>query len=126
MTIKKNSIKLEVFVTFSFSFLERMSLKKLFLFSLSASAKVNIATEVIANNLGRSWRKFGRKLGLTEVQLESIAKKHPTDLMETAVELIQMWRKAKPLEGENELIKALRDSELNLTADKVEARLRDQ
>lgn len=87
---------------------------------------MNIATEVIVSNLGRSWRKFGRRLRLSEVQLDSISKKHPTDLMECAEELIKVWRKTKPLEGENELIKALRDCDLNLTADKVEARLRDQ
>lgn len=91
-----------------------------------ALAKLNIAIDVIVNNLGRSWRKFGRKLGLTEVQLESIARKHPTDLMETALELLKTWRKTKPQEGENELIKALRDCDLNLTADKVEEKLKDQ
>ncbi|XP_075867322.1 FAS-associated death domain protein [Nelusetta ayraudi] len=90
------------------------------------NAKLNIASDVIVNNVGKSWRKFGRKLGLTEVHLESIAKKHPTDLMETVVEVLKMWRKIKPEEGENELIKALRDCDLNLTADKVEEKLKDQ
>lgn len=100
--------------------------KTKFVLSPPASAKLNIASDVIVNNVGRSWRKFGRKLGLTEVHLESIARKHPTDLMETVVELLKMWRKIKPEEGENELVKALRDCDLNLTADKVEEKLKDQ
>lgn len=100
--------------------------KNKFVLSPPALAKLNIASDVIVNNVGRSWRKFGRKLGLTEVHLDSIARKHPTDLMETAIELLKMWRKIKPEEGENELIKALRDCDLNLTADKVEERLKDQ
>lgn len=100
--------------------------KNKFVLSPPALAKLNIASDVIVNNVGRSWRKFGRKLGLTEVHLDSIARKHPTDLMETAIELLKMWRKIKPEEGENELIKALRDCDLNLTADKVEERLEDQ
>lgn len=100
--------------------------KNKFVLSPPALAKLNIASDVIVNNVGRSWRKFGRKLGLTEVHLESIAKKHPTDLMETVVELLKMWRKIKPEEGENELVKALRDCDLNLTADKVEEKLKDQ
>lgn len=81
---------------------------------------------MIVKTLGTSWRKFGRKLGLSEVQLASIIRKHPTDLMELAEELIKVWRKTKPHEGEKELIKALRDCDLNLTADNVEAGLRDQ
>lgn len=100
--------------------------KNKFVLSPPALVKLNIASDVIVNNVGRSWRKFGRKLGLTEVHLESIARKHPTDLMETVVELLKMWRKNKPEEGENELIKALRDCDLNLTADKVEEKLKDQ
>lgn len=111
-----------------FSFLNVFGLNKRkneFALSPPALAKLNIASDVIVNNVGRSWRKFGRKLGLTEVHLESIARKHPTDLMETAVELLKMWRKIKPQEGENELIKALRDCDLNLTADKVEEKLKD-
>lgn len=100
--------------------------KNKFVLSPPALAKLNIASDVIVNNVGSSWRKFGRKLGVTEVHLESIARKHPTDLMETVVELLKMWRKIKPEEGENELVKALRDCDLNLTADKVEEKLKDQ
>ena len=88
------------------------------------SAKLNIATEVIAENLGRQWRKLGRKLGLTDVKLESISKRHPTDLEETAVELLNEWRSNRGAEARAEdLIKALRACQLNLTADKVAKRL---
>ncbi|KAM8763137.1 FAS-associated death domain protein [Acanthopagrus schlegelii] len=87
-------------------------------------AKLNIATEVIAENLGRQWRKLGRKLGLTDVKLESISKRHPADLEETAVELLNEWRSNRGAEARAEdLIKALRACQLNLTADKVENRL---
>lgn len=88
------------------------------------SAKLNIATEVTAENLGRHWRKLGRKLGLTDVKLESISKRHPTELEETAVELLNEWRRKRGAEARAEdLIKALRACQLNLTADKVECRL---
>lgn len=86
--------------------------------------KLDIAVEVIAENLGKNWRKLGRKLGLTDVKLESIAKRHPTDLEETAVELLKEWRKNKGAEAETkDLIAALRACQQNLTADKVEDRL---
>lgn len=90
----------------------------------SASAKLDIATEVIAENLGNHWRKLGRKLGLTDVKLESVSKKHPTDLVETAVELLKEWRKCRGAEARTlELLKALRACTLNLTADNVEDKL---
>ncbi|XP_073320167.1 FAS-associated death domain protein-like [Pagrus major] len=87
-------------------------------------AKLDIATEVISENLGRNWRKLGRKLGLTDVKLESISKRHPTELEETAVELLNEWRKNRGAEARAEdLIKTLRACQFNLTADKVEYRL---
>ncbi|XP_026147462.1 FAS-associated death domain protein [Mastacembelus armatus] len=87
-------------------------------------AKLDISTEVISENLGRNWRKLGRKLGLNEVKLESISSKHPTDLEETAVELLKEWRRIRGAEAQTkDLIGALRACEFNLTADKVEDRL---
>ncbi|XP_023281317.1 FAS-associated death domain protein-like [Seriola lalandi dorsalis] len=88
-------------------------------------AKLDIATEVIAENLGRSWRKLGRKLGLKEIKLESINRRHPTDLEETAVELLKEWRKSQGAGARVEqLIEALRLCQFNLTADKVEDKLK--
>ncbi|XP_008280374.1 FAS-associated death domain protein [Stegastes partitus] len=87
--------------------------------------KLDAAAEVIAENLGRNWRKLGRKLGLTDVKLESVSKKHPTDLEETTLELLKEWRKSKRADATTEnLIAALRACQQNLTADKVEDRLK--
>uniref|UniRef100_A0A3B4ATA8 Fas (tnfrsf6)-associated via death domain n=1 Tax=Periophthalmus magnuspinnatus TaxID=409849 RepID=A0A3B4ATA8_9GOBI len=84
----------------------------------SLSNKLEHAAEVLSENLGHSWRKLGRKLGLTEVKLASISRKYPTDLEETAVELVREWRKTKGEQATVEvLLQALRDCQLNLTAD---------
>lgn len=89
-----------------------------------SSAKLDIAKEVITENLGKNWRKLGRRLGLTDVKLESISKRHPTELEETAVELLKEWRKNRGAEARTEdLLNALRVCQFNLTADKVEAKL---
>ncbi|KAK7912810.1 hypothetical protein WMY93_013021 [Mugilogobius chulae] len=88
--------------------------------------ELDAATDVLSNNLGRNWRKLGRKLGLTEVQLDSISGKH-TDLEETAVELVKVWRRCKAEQASvPALIKALRDLELNQTADQIEDQLSSQ
>ncbi|KAG7221785.1 hypothetical protein INR49_028859, partial [Caranx melampygus] len=89
-------------------------------------AKLDIATDVIADNLGRHWRKLGRKLNLKEVTLDSIGKRHPTDLEETVRELLKEWRRRQGVEARvEELINALRLCQLNLTADKVADKLKD-
>lgn len=86
--------------------------------------KLDTATDVIAENLGRSWRKLGRKLGLNDVKLDSISKRHPTELEETTREMLKEWRKNRKAEARAEdLIGALRACQFNLTADKVEERL---
>nr|XP_057933643.1 protein FADD [Doryrhamphus excisus] len=87
-------------------------------------AKLDIATDVIAENLGRTWRTLGRKLGLTESKLDSVAGRYPPDLEETARDLLKVWRKSRGAEAHTEdLIKALRACQQNLTADKVEDRI---
>lgn len=79
---------------------------------------------MIAENLGRTWRKLGRKLGLSDVKLDSISKRHPTELEETVLELLKEWRKSRGAEARTEeLISALRACQYNLTADKVVDRL---
>ncbi|XP_024151492.1 protein FADD [Oryzias melastigma] len=89
------------------------------------TAKLVIASRVISENLGRSWRKLGRRLGMSESKLESISKRHPTELEETAMELLKEWTKSREAEARTEdLVKALRDCQFNLTADKVEDKLR--
>ncbi|XP_071400318.1 FAS-associated death domain protein [Centroberyx affinis] len=89
-------------------------------------AKLDIATNVIVDNLAlwNTWRKLGRKLGVKEVRLESISKKHPTDLEETVRELLKEWRKSQGAQAQAvQLINALRACQFNLTADKVEEEL---
>lgn len=89
-------------------------------------AKLDIAKEVLTETLGKAWRRLGRKLGLSEVKLESISKRHPTELDETAVELLKEWRKMRgPGACADDLIEALRACDLNLTADKLESRISD-
>uniref|UniRef100_A0A3Q0QX89 Fas (tnfrsf6)-associated via death domain n=1 Tax=Amphilophus citrinellus TaxID=61819 RepID=A0A3Q0QX89_AMPCI len=82
--------------------------------------KLKTATEVIAENLGKNWRKLGRKLGLTETRLDSISTRHPSDLQETAMELLKEWRKDQRADAQvKKLIDALRACQMNLTADKL-------
>lgn len=79
---------------------------------------------MIAESLGRNWRKLGRKLDLNDVKLDSISRKHPTDLEETARELLKEWRKSRGGEASSsELTAALRACQLTLTAERVEERL---
>uniref|UniRef100_A0A1A7XR71 Fas (Tnfrsf6)-associated via death domain n=1 Tax=Iconisemion striatum TaxID=60296 RepID=A0A1A7XR71_9TELE len=87
--------------------------------------KLDAAFEVMAEHLGRNWRKLGRKLKIGEVKLDSISSRHPTDLEETTMELLKEWRKSRGAEARaEELILALRDCQLNLTADELVEKIR--
>ncbi|XP_051757657.1 protein FADD [Ctenopharyngodon idella] len=89
--------------------------------------KINIATDVIVEHLGKKWLQVGRKLGLQDTQLEAIQEKHSRDLEEQVRELIRQWMKIKKVNARVEdLIKALRDCKQNLTADLVEKKLRER
>lgn len=94
---------------------------------MSFTGKINIATDVIMEQLGRNWKKVGRKLGLNDTKLDSIQDKRSSDLEEQVRELIKEWIK---IERENArveiLIKALRDCKQNYTADLVEKKLQDE
>ncbi|XP_029944186.1 FAS-associated death domain protein [Salarias fasciatus] len=90
------------------------------------AAKLDAAAPVVAENLGRSWRKLGRRLGLSEARLESVAGRHPSDLEEAAVELLKEWRRTGAGRVQiQDLIQALRACQFNLTADRVEDRLKE-
>ncbi|KAI1889593.1 hypothetical protein AGOR_G00164520 [Albula goreensis] len=87
-------------------------------------AKLNIAKEVISEQLGKNWRKYGRKLGISDSKLEHISTKHPFDLMEQIMELLKEWQKMRGPEAKVDLlIGALRACDFNLTADRVQKRL---
>ncbi|CAM4531893.1 unnamed protein product [Leuciscus chuanchicus] len=88
--------------------------------------KINTATAVIVEHLGKKWLQVGRKLGLQPTQLEGIQEKHSRDLEEQVQELIRVWMKMRKENARvEELIQALRDCKQNLTADLVEKKLRE-
>ncbi|XP_064192326.1 protein FADD [Anguilla rostrata] len=90
-------------------------------------AKLDIATDVLSEQLGKNWRRYGRKLGITDPKLEHISVKHPFDLQEQTVALLREWRKMRGAEAKvDDLIKALRSCDLNLTADQLSRKLTEE
>ncbi|XP_048829692.1 protein FADD [Brienomyrus brachyistius] len=86
--------------------------------------KLDIATQVIVDNLGKDWRMYGRKLGIKDAKLDHIREKHQYNLHEQVIELIQEWRKMRGAKAKAEdLIQALRKCNLNLTADLIGQKL---
>lgn len=89
--------------------------------------KINIATDVIVEQLGRNWKKFGRKLGLKDTKLDSIQDKHNCELEEKVREVVKEWMKIKRETARVEmLIRALRDCKQNYTADLVDNKLHSE
>ncbi|NXU18650.1 FADD protein, partial [Pardalotus punctatus] len=79
------------------------------------------ATAVICDNVGREWKKLMRELGMPEVKLDRIEAAHRFDLYEKLVQALREWQRWKGKDAKvADLIKALRDCNLNLVADMVE------
>ncbi|XP_006642719.2 FAS-associated death domain protein [Lepisosteus oculatus] len=83
--------------------------------------KLDAAFGVIVENMGRDWRMFARKLGITDAKLDHIREKHPFNMEEQVREVLRVWQKTKGKEAKvMDLIEKLRECKMNLTADFVE------
>lgn len=88
-------------------------------------ANLDIAIDELSEQLAKNWRRYGRKLGITDAKLDHIAARHPFDLREQTVTLLREWRKMRGAEAKVDvLIEALRSCNLNLTADQLTNKLK--
>ncbi|MGH0128696.1 UNVERIFIED_CONTAM: hypothetical protein FKN15_043739 [Acipenser sinensis] len=86
--------------------------------------RLETAFEVICDNLGKPWKMFARKIGVSDAKLDQIQDRHPRDMREQIRQVLKAWQKVQGKDAKAaELIKKLRDCGLNLVADNVDKQL---
>lgn len=87
-------------------------------------ADLQVAFDIVCENVGRDWRRLARELKLSEAKIDGIEERYPRSLSERVRESLRAWKNA---EKENAsvagLVRALRACRLNLVADLVEEAL---
>ncbi|XP_033914047.3 FAS-associated death domain protein-like [Acipenser ruthenus] len=87
--------------------------------------RLETAFEVICDNLGKPWKMFARKIGVSDARLDQIQDRHPRDMREQIRQVLKAWQKVQGKDAKAaDLIKKLRDCGLNLVADNVDKQLR--
>ncbi|MBN3285460.1 FADD protein, partial [Polyodon spathula] len=87
--------------------------------------RLETAFEVICDNLGKPWKMFARKIGVSDAKLDQIQDSHPRDMREQIRQVLKTWQKVRGKDARAaELVVKLRDCKLNLVADNVDERLR--
>lgn len=85
---------------------------------------LQVAFDIVCDNVGRDWKRLARVLKLSEVKIDGIEERYPRSLSEQVRETLRVWKIA---ERENatvaKLVNALRMCQLNLVADLVEEAL---
>ncbi|XP_078270995.1 FAS-associated death domain protein [Rhinoraja longicauda] len=85
------------------------------------SHDLNVAIDVIRDNIGREWRKLARQLGFKEAQLQEIEYRYPRDMQCQIVSTLTSWQEKKgPAACVDDLVDALRCCKFTMVADTVE------
>ncbi|XP_027711773.1 FAS-associated death domain protein [Vombatus ursinus] len=81
-------------------------------------AQLEVAFDTLCDQVGRDWKRLVRKLGVSQVDIDRMVYAHPRDLREQFYQSLLLWKKSNDKDANVSTIQqALRDCNLNLTAD---------
>ncbi|XP_036618170.1 FAS-associated death domain protein [Trichosurus vulpecula] len=89
-------------------------------------AQLEVAFNTLCDQVGRDWKRLVRRLGISQADIERIVYAQPHDLKEQFFQSLLHWKKTNGKEANVSTIeKALRDCNLNLTADILAEKLEE-
>ncbi|XP_038169079.1 FAS-associated death domain protein [Arvicola amphibius] len=84
-------------------------------------ADLQVAFDIVCDNVGRDWKRLARVLKLSQVKIDGIEERYPRSLTEQVRETLRVWKIAEREKATvSKLVNALRMCQLNLVADLVE------
>ncbi|XP_063800209.1 FAS-associated death domain protein isoform X2 [Pseudophryne corroboree] len=86
----------------------------------TAGDQLDLAFDIICDNVGRDWRKLVRTLGVTEVTMEQVIYANPFNMQEQLMQCLKEWRKKKRDDANvSALVLALEHCRMRLVAEKL-------
>lgn len=80
--------------------------------------RLEIAYNVICENVGKNWKMLARKLKVPEAKIDSIMQANPYNLSEQLMQSLKYWQNSKGMEAKaNDLLHVLKLCHMNLIAD---------
>ncbi|XP_075693152.1 FAS-associated death domain protein [Rhinoderma darwinii] len=82
--------------------------------------QLDLAFDIICDNVGKDWKKLIRTLGVTDVTMDQVIYANPNNMREQLMQCLKEWRKKKKDSATvSALVQALENCRMRLVSEKI-------